>query len=322
MTKTWEDVDPIETKEWLEALASLVKHEGPERASFVLQTLLDRAGQLNINLGAVGGFITAYCNTISVKQQPDYPGDLELEQQVDALIRWNAIVMVLRAKKTAGGVGGHLSSYASIATLYEVGLNHFFRAAKKDAPGDLIYFQGHSSEGNYARAFLEGRISEDQLDHFRQESKGKGVSSYPHPWLMPNFWQFASVSLGLGPLQAIYQARFLKYLENRKLKPADDRKVWVFCGDGEMDEPESIAALTMAAREHLDNMIYVVNCNLQRLDGLVRSNSKIVPELEGLFRGAGWNVIKVLWGSAWDAIFAKDKKGLLLKRLRDRKSVV
>jgi len=266
----------------------------------------------------VGGVAaTSYCNTISVDQQPNYPGDLELEQRIDAINRWNAISMVLRAKKNAGGVGGHLSSYASIATLYEVGLNHFFRGATEDTPGDLIYFQGHSSEGNYARAFLEGRLTEEHLVNFRQELKGKGVSSYPHPWLMPTFWQFATVSLGLGALQAIYQARFLKYLENRKLIPANDRKVWLYCGDGEMDEPESIAGLTMAAREELDNIIYVVNCNLQRLDGLVRGNSKIIQELEKLFKGAGWNVIKVIWDSQWDAIFAKDKKGLLLKRLNE-----
>lgn len=317
MTKTQEDLDPIETKEWLEALASLVKHEGADRAAFVMRALLDRANQLQVGLTQAGGVTTAYTNTIPVKQQPAYPGDLELEQQIDAMIRWNAIMMVLRAKNSAGGVGGHLSSYASIATLYEVGLNHFFRATTKDVPGDLIYFQGHSSEGNYARAFLEGRLNESHLEHFRQESTGKGISSYPHPWLMPDFWQFATVSLGLGALQAIYQARFLKYLENRKLIAANDRKVWVFCGDGEMDEPDSIAGLTMAAREQLDNIIYVVNCNLQRLDGLVRSNSKIVQELEGLFRGAGWHVIKVLWGSDWDKLFAKDKKGLLLKRLSE-----
>ncbi len=314
MTKPWDDVDPVETKEWLDAFASLVKHEGPERARFILEKLLEKAGQKGVKASAAA-LVTPYINTIPTADQPAYPGDLQLEQRIEAINRWNAIAMVIRAKKEAGGVGGHLSSYASIATLYEVGMNHFFKATSKDNVGDLIYFQGHSSEGNYARAFLEGRLSEEQLKNFRQEVGGNGVSSYPHPWLMPNFWQFATVSLGLGALQAIYQARFLKYLENRELITENDRKVWVFCGDGEMDEPESIAGLTLAAREKLDNIIYVVNCNLQRLDGLVRSNSKIIQELEGLFHGAGWNVIKVLWDSRWDALFAKDKKGLLLKRL-------
>ncbi|MEO8400408.1 MAG: pyruvate dehydrogenase (acetyl-transferring), homodimeric type [Gammaproteobacteria bacterium] len=311
MTKTWDDIDPVETQEWLDALASVVKFEGNERASFIIQQLLAVAG----TLGGASTITTPYCNTIPVEQQPEYPGNLELEQQIDAIIRWNAIAMVLRAKKDAGGVGGHLSSYASIATLYEVGLNHFFNGAAEGTPGDLVYFQGHSSEGNYARAFLEGRLTEKNLKNFRQEVDGDGVSSYPHPWLMPKFWQFATVSLGLGPLQAIYQARFLKYLENRKFIPANDRKVWVFTGDGEMDEVDSIGALTVAAREELDNIVYVVNCNLQRLDGLVRGNGKIVQELEGVFRGAGWNVIKVLWDSQWDKLFAKDTKGLLIQRL-------
>lgn len=315
MAKMWDDSDPAETQEWLEAFASVLRAEGPERARFLIEQLLDAAAKKGIPLGA--SFSTPYCNTISLADQPEYPGNLEIEKRIDAVIRWNAIAMVLRAKKEAGGVGGHLSSYASIATLYEVGQNHFFRGNTKNSPGDLVYFQGHSSEGNYARAFLEGRLTEKHLKNFRQEVDKHGVSSYPHPWLMPNFWQFATVSLGLGALQAIYQARFLKYLENRKLIPENDRRVWVYCGDGEMDEPESIAGLTLAAREQLDNIIYVVNCNLQRLDGLVRSNSKIVQELERLFRGAGWNVIKVMWDSHWDALFAKDKKGLLLKRLNE-----
>ncbi len=310
MSKMQDDIDPVETKEWLDAYASLLKYEGSERANFILQQLLMAAGET-----AVGSLSTPYCNTITPSEQPNYPGDLALEQKIDAIIRWNAIAMVLRAKKEAGGVGGHLSSYASIATLYEVGLNHFFRGATEGKPGDLIYFQGHSSEGNYARAFLEGRLNEKHLKNFRQEVQGHGVSSYPHPWLMPEFWQFATVSLGLGPLQGIYQARFLKYLENRGFIKPNDRKVWVFCGDGEMDEVDSLGALTVASREALDNIIFVVNCNLQRLDGLVRGNGNIVQELEGVFRGAGWNVIKVLWDSHWDKIFAKDKKGLLLKRL-------
>jgi len=314
MKKTWDDIDPTETREWLDAFASLIRHEGNERASFIMEQLLGAAGKTGLTQG-VGALTTPYCNTIPVDEEPDYPGNLELEQQIDAAIRWNAIVMVLRAKKEAGGVGGHLSSYASIASLYEVGMNHFFHGATEKTPGDLIYFQGHSSEGNYARAFLEGRLSEKHLQNFRQEIGGEGLSSYPHPWLMPTFWQFATVSLGLGPLQAIYQARFLKYLENRKLIEANHRKVWVFCGDGEMDEVDSVGALTVAAREELDNLIYVVNCNLQRLDGLVRGNGKIVQELESVFRGAGWNVIKVLWDSRWDKIFEKDTKGLLIKRL-------
>lgn len=316
MTKPRSDLDPIETQEWLEALDSIIKEEGKERAQFILQQLLAEAERQGVSAGT-SQVMSAFCNTIAADQQPEYPGNLELEAAIDAAIRWNAIAMVLRAKKTAGGVGGHLSSYASIATLYEVGMNHFFRGNSKQQLGDLLYFQGHSSEGNYARAYLDGRITEKQLDNFRQEVQGEGLSSYPHPWLMPNFWQFATVSLGLGLLQGVYQARFIKYLENRGLLKANDRKVWVFCGDGEMDEPESIAGLSLAAREQLDNLIFVVNCNLQRLDGLVRGNSKIVQELEGIFRGAGWNVIKVIWGSGWDALFAKDTSGALLKRLTE-----
>jgi len=316
MTKESNDNDPIETQEWLEALASLVECEGKERAQYVLQKVLEEAGKQGLESG-ISQLTTPYCNTISITDQPEYPGDLDLERAIEAYIRWNAIAMVLSTKNAAGGVGGHLSSFASIATLYEVGLNHFFRGATKDQLGDLVYFQGHSSEGNYARAYLEGRISEKQLTNFRQEVDGEGVSSYPHPWLMPTFWQFATVSLGLGLMQGVYQARFLKYLENRGLLAAGDRRVWVFCGDGEMDEPESIAGLALAAREQLDNLTYVVNCNLQRLDGLVRGNGKIVQELEGVFRGAGWNVIKVLWDSRWDALFAKDKTGVLQKRLNE-----
>ncbi|MHB1949758.1 MAG: pyruvate dehydrogenase (acetyl-transferring), homodimeric type, partial [Gammaproteobacteria bacterium] len=312
------DIDPIETQEWLDAFESLVNHEGSERANFIAEIILDSAKKYKLDIAkAVATFTTPYCNTIPVEQQPPYPGNIDLEKRIEAINRWNAIAMVLKARQEVGGIGGHLSSYASIASLYEVGLNHFFRAPSKDFLGDLIYFQGHSTEGNYARAYLEDRISEEQLDYFRRETNGKGISSYPHPWLMPNFWQFATVSLGLGALQALYQARFLKYLENRGLLQSNDRKVWLFCGDGEMDEPEAIAGLTMAVREKLDNIIYVVNCNLQRLDGLVRSNGKIIQELESLFRGAGWNVIKTLWGSNWDPLFAKDRSGLLLKRLNE-----
>ncbi|MDX1901513.1 MAG: pyruvate dehydrogenase (acetyl-transferring), homodimeric type [Gammaproteobacteria bacterium] len=317
MTQAWQDHDPVETQEWLDALASVLECEGGERASFIISQLL--AAAKNAGVAVEGGgsatLSTPFCNTLSVAEQPSYPGDLKLEERIEAMNRWNAIVMVLLAKKNVGGVGGHLSSYASIATLYEVGLNHFFRGATNDTPGDLIYFQGHSSEGNYARAFLEDRLTEKNLQHFRQEAAGPGLSSYPHPWLMPKFWQFATVSLGLGPLQAIYQARFLKYLENRNFIEKNDRKVWVFCGDGEMDEVESTGALTVATRESLDNIVYVVNCNLQRLDGLVRGNGKIIQELESVFRGAGWTVIKVVWDSLWDPIFARDTDNLLLKRL-------
>ncbi len=316
MTQTLSDHDPVETLEWLDAFASLVEYEGAERAQFILSQVFAAAHQAGVSVGgAAGALSTPYANTLSLAEQADMPGDRALEARIEAINRWNAIVMVLRAKKSAGGVGGHLASYASIATLYEVGLNHFFRGAKQGAPGDLIYFQGHSSEGNYARAFLEGRLSEKNLEKFRQEVDGVGLSSYPHPWLMPDFWQFATVSLGLGPLQGIYQARFLKYLENRKLIAANNRKVWIFTGDGEMDEVESVGALTVASREALDNIVYVVNCNLQRLDGLVRGNGKIVQELESVFRGAGWHVIKVLWDSQWDALFARDAQGLLIKRL-------
>lgn len=314
MGKTRRDEDSVETKEWLDALASLIKHEGKERAAFIISELLEAAEKKGI-IPSVSQFTTPYTNTILAENEPPYPGNLELEAVIEGYIRWNAIAMVLRAKQAVGGVGGHLSSFASIATLYEVGLNHFFRVPTPDHLGDLVYFQGHSSEGNYSRAYLEERLSEKQLTNFRQEVGGEGVSSYPHPWLMPEFWQFATVSLGLGLLQGIYQARFLKYLDNRGLLPSGDRKVWVFCGDGEMDEPESIAGLSFASREKLDNLIFVINCNLQRLDGLVRGNGKIVQELEGLFKGAGWNVIKVLWDSRWDAIFAKDKQGILAKRL-------
>lgn len=316
MAKSWSDNDQIEIQEWLDALASVIKYDGKERAQQIVQKLLEAAEKEGVESG-LSPLLTPYHNTISTDKQPTYPGDLEVEAALEAIIRWNAIAMVIKTKNDVGGVGGHLSSFASIATLYEVGMNHFFRGATKEALGDLVYFQGHSSEGNYARAFLEGRLSEKNLHRFRQEVDGEGLSSYPHPWLMPKFWQFATVSLGLGMLQGVYQARLLKYLENRGLLSAGDRKVWVYCGDGEMDEPESIAGLSLAAREKLDNLIFVVNCNLQRLDGLVRGNSQIVQELEGIFRGAGWNVIKVLWGSRWDKIFAKDKNGALVRRLTE-----
>jgi len=309
------DLDPVETQEWLAALRSVVKHEGPERARYILEQLIDRARVSGIDLAA--GINTAYINTIPPAAEAEFAGDEALEQKINALLRWNAVIMVLRGGKKSSELGGHIATYASALSLYEIGFNHFFHATTKEHGGDLLYIQGHSSPGIYARAFLEGRLTEDQLNNFRQEISGKGISSYPHPWLMPTFWQFPTVSMGLGPLQAIYQARFLKYLQSRELLKTEERKVWVFCGDGEMDEPESLGAITLAGREHLDNLIFVINCNLQRLDGPVRGNGKIVQELEGVFRGAGWNVIKVLWGCNWDPLFAKDKKGLLQKRMME-----
>lgn len=309
------DLDPIETQEWLAALRSVVKHEGPERAKYILQQLIERARSTGVDLPI--GLTTAYINTIPATAETTFTGDEDLEKKISAIIRWNAVMMVLRGGKKSSELGGHIATYASAAILYEVGFNHFFHAATEEHGGDLLYIQGHSSPGIYARAFLEGRLTEEQLTNFRQEVEGKGISSYPHPWLMPTFWQFPTVSMGLGPLQAIYQARFLKYLQNRGLKNSDGRKVWVFCGDGEMDEPESLGAITLAGREHLDNLILLVNCNLQRLDGPVRGNAKIVQELESVFRGAGWNVIKVLWGRTWDPLLAKDKNGLLQKRMME-----
>lgn len=303
------DKDPLETKEWIDALLSVLKMEGAERAEFLIQQLVQKARQRGLDLTV--GLNTAYVNTIPVELEPAFPGDEKLEKRIAALIRWNAVMMVLQAGKVSSELGGHIATYASAATLYEVGFNHFFHAENSEHGGDLLYIQGHSSPGIYARAFLEGRFTRDQLTHFRQEIAGVGLSSYPHPWLMPEFWQFPTVSMGLGPMQAIYQARFLKYLQNRGLLDSKDRKVWMFCGDGEMDEPESLGALCIAAREKLDNLIFVINCNLQRLDGPVRGNGKIVQELEGVFRGSGWNVNKVLWGSAWDPLFKKDKQGLL-----------
>ncbi len=307
------DIDAVERQEWLDALTTVAQFEGADRAREILEACVSHAQTLGVETPGLGS--TSYVNTVSVDEQPSYPGDLAIENKVLAYIRWNAIAMVLRAKRDAGGVGGHLSSFASIAVLYEVGMNHFFKGRSEKSLGDLVYFQGHSSEGNYARGFLEGRVDKKQLANFRQESAGNGLSSYPHPWLMPDYWQFATVSLGLGPLQGIFQAQMIKYMENRGFLEPSDRKVWIFTGDGEMDEPESIGGLTIAAREGLDNLIYVVNCNLQRLDGLVRSNYRVISELENLFRGAGWHVIKVMWSSAWDVIFAKDKAGLLGKAL-------
>jgi pyruvate dehydrogenase E1 component len=309
------DIDPQETQEWLEAIDAVLANEGTERAHFLLETLIDKARRSGAYLPY--NATTAYVNTIPTHLQQRLPGNPDMERRIRALIRWNAIMTVLRANEKSPGVGGHIASFQSAATLYDVGFNHFFRAANDKFGGDLIFFQGHSSPGVYARAFLEGRLTEDQMNNFRQETGGNGLSSYPHPWLMPDFWQFPTVSMGLGPLQGIYQARFLKYLHDRGIADTSDRKVWVFCGDGEMDEPESLGAISLASREKLDNLIFVINCNLQRLDGPVRGNGKIIQELESDFRGSGWNVLKVIWGSYWDPLLAMDKDGLLKKRMED-----
>jgi pyruvate dehydrogenase E1 component len=309
------DMDPEETREWLEALDSVLEREGPDRANFLLEKLVDRARRSGAYIPYNGN--TAYMNTIPADREERSPGDAELEHQIRSLVRWNAVAMVLRANKDKSGLGGHISSFASAATLYDVGFNHFFRGATQDFLGDLVYMQGHSAPGVYARAFLEGRIDAEQLDRFRREVDGKGLSSYPHPWLMPDFWQFPTVSMGLGPIMAIYQARFMRYMKDREILPGTGRKVWAFMGDGEMDEPESLGAISLAGREKLDNLIFVINCNLQRLDGPVRGNGKIIQELEAEFRGAGWNVIKVIWGSYWDPLFLRDRTGLLLKRMEE-----
>jgi pyruvate dehydrogenase E1 component len=309
------DADPQETSEWLEALQAVIAREGPERAHFLLEQLIALGHETGINMPYSAN--TEYINTIPADQQPVTPGDYEMEQKIRDYARWNAMVMVLRANKDDSGLGGHIASYASAATLYDIGFNHFWHAPSEKHGGDLVLSQGHSAPGVYARAFMLGRLTEGQMDNFRREVDGKGLSSYPHPWLMPDFWQFPTVSMGLGPLQAIYQARFMKYLQHRELIPTDSRKVWAFMGDGEMDEPESMGAIGMAGRERLDNLIFVINCNLQRLDGPVRGNGKIIQELESDFRGAGWNVIKVIWGSYWDPLLAQDKTGLLQKRMME-----
>ena len=310
-----DDVDPQETREWLESLDALIDAVGPERATFVLKHLLQHARTRRVPLPQV--LNTPYLNTISLADQPPFPGNLEIESRLSALVRWNALAMVVRANAVSAELGGHIASYSSAADLFEVGFNHFFRASSEESRGDLVYFQPHSSPGVYARAFLEGRLSAEQLDHYRRETHGVGLSSYPHPWLMPSFWQFPTGSMGIGPLFAIYNARFLRYLQNRALLDTQGRKVWAFVGDGEMDEPESLAGLSIAAREGLDNLIFVVNCNLQRLDGPVRGNGSIIQELEGLFSGAGWNVIKLLWGSDWDPLFARDTQMLLLRAFHE-----
>ena len=309
------DADPQETREWLDALEAVIAQEGPGRAHFLLEQLIALGHQTGINMPYSAN--TEYTNSIPADQQPVTPGDYELEQKIRDYARWNAMVMVLRANKDDSGLGGHIASYASAATLYDIGFNHFWHAPSENHGGDLVLSQGHSATGTYARAFMLGRLTEEQMDNFRREVDGKGLSSYPHPWLMPDFWQFPTVSMGLGPLQAIYQARFMKYMQHRSLIPTDTRKVWAFMGDGEMDEPESMGAIGMAGRERLDNLIFVINCNLQRLDGPVRGNGKIIQELESDFRGAGWNVIKVIWGSYWDPLLAQDKSGLLQKRMME-----
>jgi pyruvate dehydrogenase E1 component len=310
------DADPVETREWLEAFDALVEAEGRERATFLLRRLLDHARLRRVPLPAV--LNTPYKNSVALADQPQFPGNLELESRISAIVRWNALAMVVRANRAHAELGGHIASYASAADLFEVGFNHFFRGGRD---GDLIYFQPHSAPGVYARAFLEGRLSQENLSNYRRETGGKGLCSYCHPYLMPDFWQFPTGSMGLGPINAIYQARFMRYLEHRgivgRAPGTPERKVWAFVGDGEMDEPESLAGLSLAARDGLDNLIFVVNCNLQRLDGPVRGNGSIVQELEGLFAGAGWNVLKLLWGSDWDALFARDEDGVLLKRLHE-----
>jgi pyruvate dehydrogenase E1 component len=309
-----EDVDPLETQEWLESIDAILKVHGPERAHYLLERLIDHSRRAGAHLPFKPN--TAYVNTISAAHEKPYPGNRAVERRLEAYIRWNALAMVVAANRQNSEYGGHLATYASSATLYEVGFNHFWRASSEQHPGDMIFIQGHSSPGIYARAYLEGRLSEEQLRNFRRETGGNGLSSYPHPWLMPEFWQFPTVSMGLGPMMAIFQARFQRYLEHRGIVKASDRRVWCFLGDGEMDEPESMGALTMPVREKLDNLVFVINCNLQRLDGPVRGNGKIIQELEAAFLGAGWNVIKVLWGSRWDPLLARDQKGLL-RRLMD-----
>ncbi len=310
-----QDLDPTETQEWIDALNAVIGADGPERAHYLLERMVDATRR-------AGGHLpfqptTEYVNTIPAHAEKRNPGDAAMEWRIRSLIRWNALATVVRANRKPGELGGHIASFASSATLYDVGFNHFWRAPSESHPGDLLYIQGHSSPGIYARAFLEGRISEAQLDRYRTEVDGGGLSSYPHPWLMPDFWQTPTVSMGLGPIMAIYQARFWKYLEHRSLMPVTDRKVWCFMGDGETDEPESLGAISLAGRENLDNLIFVINCNLQRLDGPVRGNGKIIQELEGVFRGAGWNVIKVIWGSYWDPLLARDTKGLLRKLMME-----
>jgi pyruvate dehydrogenase E1 component len=309
------DIDPGETKEWLDALSSLYATHGEERVRHILTELNQKAADSGVELPTA--VTSNFCNTIPANREKVMPGDLFMERRIRSLIRWNALAMVMRANERSEGIGGHIATFSSAATLYDVGFNYFFRGATSDHLGDLIFFQGHSSPGMYARSFLEGRFSAKQLDNFRREVDVDGLSSYPHPWLMPDYWQFPTVSMGLGPIQAIYQAHIMNYLSAREIVSSEDRKVWTFLGDGECDEPETLGAISLAGRERLENLIFVINCNLQRLDGLVRGNGKIIQELEGIFRGAGWNVIKVVWGRHWDPLLEKDKSGLLLKRMNE-----
>ena len=309
------DSDPLETREWLESIDSVFRTQGPERAAFLLNRITDRARRSGAHMAY--GANTAYLNTIDRSDQPEYPGDVALERRIENYIRWNAMAMVVHANRKSSEYGGHIATYASAATLYEVGFNHFWRAPTRENRGDLVYFQGHSSPGIYARAFMEGRLTREQLARFRQEVGGGGLSSYPHPWLMPDFWQFPTVSMGLGAMMAIFQARFMRYLEHRGMADMSGRRVWCMLGDGEMDEPESLGAITVPVRERLDNLIFVVNCNLQRLDGPVRGNGKIIQELEAAFLGAGWNVIKAIWGTRWDPLLARDRNGLLRRRMEE-----
>src|SRR3954465_803239 len=308
-------LEVLETREWVDSLDYVLSHGGPNRAGRLLQQLaLHARREAGINLPFTA--TTPYQNTIPSKQQAPFPGSQEMERRIKSLVRWNALAMVVRANKIQEGIGGHISTFASAATLYEVAFNHFFRAQTENGDRDVVYFQGHAAPGMYSRAYLEGRISKEKLQNFRRELKpGGGLSSSPPPWLMPDSWAFPTVSMGLGPIQSIYHARFIKYLENRGLKQSTGGKVWAFLGDGEMDEPGSLGSLTLASREKLDNLIFVVNCNLQRLDGPVRGNGKIIQELEAIFRGAGWNVIKCIWGSDWDSLLARDTTGLLQKRM-------
>ena len=309
------DIDAVETQDWIESLQSVIERDGIERAHYLLTSLTDHARE---NGGALPFSVnTPYINTIPESRAEHTPGDAAIEWRIRSLIRWNALAMVVQANRLSSELGGHIASFASAATLYDVGFNHFWHAPNEAHGGDLVFMQGHSAPGIYARAYLEGRITEDHLHKFRQEIDGEGLSSYPHPWLMPDFWQFPTVSMGLGPIMAIYQARFMKYLHNRGLLDTSRRKVWAFMGDGEMDEPEALGAITLASREKLDNLVFVVNCNLQRLDGPVRGNGKIIQELEAAFRGAGWNVLKVIWGSYWDPLLHLDTKGLLRKRMEE-----
>src|SRR6187431_3234437 len=306
------DTDPGETQEWLDSLDAVIDTHGKTRARYLLTSLLDRARESQVSFPATVS--TPYLNTIPRESEPWFPGDEFIERRIRAFVRWNAAMMVIKANKAADGIGGHLSTYASSASLYEIGFNHFFRGKDDGNPGDQIYYQGHATPGIYARAFIEGRLEADDLDHFRREigRNGHGLSSYPHPRLMPDFWEFPTVSMGLGPITALYHARFNRYLHHRKLDDTSESRIWAFLGDGETDEPETLGAITLAAREHLDNLIWVVNCNLQRLDGPVRGNGKIIQELEAFFRGAGWNVIKVVWGRGWDPLLAADRDGALV----------